>query len=107
MNMTGRYVSIWFPHLLTDRKKRSDHSLHDKPFVFVANEKGRRVIKAVDPVAFRNSIQEGMVLADCKAILPDLICFEFDSNETTQLLTAMAEWCIRYTPHVALDLPDG
>jgi protein ImuB len=32
---------------------------------------------------------------------------EYDPDQPKRLLTALAEWCIRYSPVVAVDLPDG
>ncbi len=105
--MEKRFVAIQFPHLLTDWMLRKQPELKDKPFALALTEKGRRVVKAVNDVAKNKGVFTEMVVADCKAIVPELEIFDFDPEQTEKLLNALAEWCLRYTPFVALDLPDG
>lgn len=102
-----RYVAIWFRHLKTDWKVRRQPELKDIPFVMAAPEHGRMVIKAANLVAQKNGIDVGMVVADCRAILPSLLVFDDKVQLTADLLNAIAEWCLRYTPVVAVDMPDG
>jgi len=105
--MQKRFVSIWFRHLLTDWFTRRRPELRDVPFVFAAPERGRMIIKAVNPVAAANGIHIGMVVADSRAILPEVQVFNSQQGKDITLLSALAEWCIRYTPIVAIDPPDG
>ncbi|MCW3075406.1 MAG: nucleotidyltransferase [Bacteroidetes bacterium] len=104
--MEKRIAAIWFPHLLTDKLLRKQPELKELPFVLVNTERGRRIVKAANVLAKEKGIHENMVLADCKALLPELSVFDFNEEEPKKLLTALAEWCIRYTPFVAIDLPD-
>lgn len=97
---------IWFPHLVTDRMLRKQPELKDAPFVLVMNERGKRIVKAVSHSAKEKGIQLNMVLADCRALVPELNVFDYDETRPTKLLTALAEWCIRYTPFISIDLPD-
>jgi len=48
-----------------------------------------------------------MALADARAMRPDLVAFEAEAARDAQLLDAIAAWCERYTPVVAIDAPDG
>src|SRR5690606_25723164 len=48
-----------------------------------------------------------MPLADARAILPKLEVMDDRPNLAPKLLHRLAEWCIRFTPVVATDLPDG
>lgn len=105
--MSKRIVSIWFQHLLTDRKIRRQPELKDVPFVLAMQERNRRVIKAVNHIAHEQGIYVDMVLADAKAIMPGLLVFDHDPGQAQKLLAALGEWCIRYTPHVSMDLPDA
>lgn len=105
--MTKRYVAIWFRHLETDWMVRRRPELKDKPFVLAAPERGRMVVKATSSLAAHKSIQTGMVVADCRAIHPELEVLDYQADRAGQLLNALAEWCIRYTPSAAVDLPDG
>jgi len=104
--MSRRIVVIWFPHLVTDRLLRKQPELKELPFVLVITERGRRVVKAVNIHAQEKGIRVNMVLADCKALLPELTVLDYDESEPKKLLNALAEWCIRYSPFVSIDLPD-
>ncbi len=86
---------------------RSKPELKDVPFVLAAPEHGRMVIKATSAAAHARGIHVNMVVADCRAILPDLLVFDYDPGQAERLLHALAEWCLRYTPVAAIDLPDG
>ena len=106
-NMAQRMVSIWFRHLVTDWKIRRQPELKEIPFVMAMQERNRRVIKAVNHVAHTQGIYVNMVVADARAVLPELKIIDYDPAEQEKLLRALAEWCIRYSPHVSFDLPDG
>ncbi len=99
-------VVIWFPHLVTDRLLRKQPELKELPFVLVMQERGRRIVKAVNILAKEKGIHEPMVLADCKALVPELTVLDYDASEPKKLLNALAEWCLRYSPFVAIELPD-
>ena len=105
--MSQRIVSIWFQHLLTDWKIRRQPDLKQVPFVLAMQERNRRVVKAVSKTAQLQGIYVNMVVADCKAIMPELLVLDYDPYQSQKLLLALAEWCMRYTPHVTLDMPEG
>jgi protein ImuB len=105
--MPKRFVSIWFRHLLTDWMVRKQPDLQNKPFVFTAPVHNRMIITAVNPVAEAQGIRIAMPLADAKAIVSSLEVFDDQPERGPQLLKALGEWCIRYTPVVGIDLPDG
>jgi len=103
----SRYVSITFPYLLTEYVARKQPTFYRKSFVLASRQRGRMVIDAVSVEAAKKGICTGMVLADCKAIFPELEMHESEPEKAEQLLQALAEWSIFYTPFVAVDLPDG
>lgn len=105
--MNPRYLSIWFRHLLADGYALQQSALRNIPFVMAAAERGRMVIRAVNAKAEADDIQVGMVVADARAIFPSLQVVEIKEDKEEELLHILAEWCLRYTPDVALDLPDG
>lgn len=105
--MSRRFAAIWFRHLKTDWKIRHQPALKDVPFVMAAPERGRVVVHAASPAAQAKGIKAGMVVADCRAILPALQVCDDQPELPQKLLTAFAEWCIRFTPIAAIDLPDG
>lgn len=101
--MSKRIAVIWFPHLMTDWMLRRQPELKDAPFALALAEQGRRVIKSVNYSAQSKGVYTGMVVADCKAIVPELQVFDFDPEQEKKLLRSIAEWCIRYTPLVCMD----
>ncbi|SHN23375.1 DNA polymerase Y family protein [Chitinophaga sp. CF418] len=105
--MSRRFMSIWFRHLLTDWHVRRQPGLQNKPFVLAAPVHNRMVITSASPAAATQGIRPGMPLADAKAIVSSLEVFDDEPERAAQLLKALGEWCIRYTPVVGIDLPDG
>ncbi|MCF3110672.1 DNA polymerase Y family protein [Niabella sp. CC-SYL272] len=102
-----RYLSIWFPALLADRALRLRPELKDTPFIIAIPQRGRLMVKAASLPAIKKGIVQGMVVADAKALLPELKLFHYKPGAEEKLLTRLAEWCLRFTPVVAVDLPDG
>jgi len=115
--MACRFVSIWFRHLSTDWFTLRQHaaanqmvnakSLKELPFVLRTPSHGRMVITATNDAAEKKGIHKGMVLADARAILPDVQVMDDKPDLIDKLLKRLAEWCIRFTPVVAVDPPDG
>jgi protein ImuB len=105
--MAQRFVSIWFRHLTTDWFSLRQPQLKLLPFVLRTASHGRMVITGLNAEAERKGISQGMVLADARAVLPDLEVRDDKPDLPEKLLTRLAEWCIRFTPAVAVDMPDG
>lgn len=103
----NRYMSIWFRHLLSDGYALEHLAFKDIPFVMAAPEHGRMVIRAANAKAAADGIRAGMVVADARAIFPSLQVVDAKDGMEAELLDTLAQWCIRYTPDVAIDLPDG
>ncbi len=97
---------IWFPHLLTDWLLRCNPQLKLTPFALASLERNRRLVKAVNAPALQKGVKPGMVLADCQALVPGLVVYDYDAGKPARLLSALAEWCIRFTPFVSVYLPD-
>ncbi len=77
------------------------------PRVFTEKIRGAMRIAAANEVALALGIGPGLTLADARARVPDLESVECDPQGDRQLLDQIADDCDRYTPAVALDLPDG
>ncbi|MGN6541771.1 MAG: Y-family DNA polymerase, partial [Ginsengibacter sp.] len=105
--MQKRFISIWFRYLKTDWWIRRRPVLHDKPFVLALPDHGRMVITAANRLAEKQGIDIGMVVADARALIPSLEVLDDQPETSGRLLNALAEWCIRYTPAVGIDPPDG
>jgi protein ImuB len=61
----------------------------------------------LDEEAARLMLRPGMGIADARAMYPTLEIVAEDSEADRRLLEALADWCDRYTPLVALDGADG
>ncbi len=105
--MAKRYVSIWFRQLKTDWFIIRQPSLCHLSFVLSEAVHGRMIITAASPAAQAEGINTGMLVADARAISPSLQVFDDIPDLPGKLLTRLAEWCIRFTPSVSIDLPDG
>jgi protein ImuB len=106
-DMQKRFITIWFRYLKTDWFTIHQPKLHYTPFVLVSPDHGRMVITEVNHLAYAKGINKGMVLADARAIFPSLQFFDDKPELSLKLLKTIAEWCIRFTPIVAIDPPDG
>ncbi len=105
--MARRFVVIWFRFLEADRVVRRRAELKEVPFAMALPQHGRMVVKSVNEVAYKHGVRAGMVVADCRAILPSLQVLDHDDDLVATTLHAIGEWCIMYTPVVAADPPDG
>src|SRR5664279_581109 len=105
--MPKRFMSICFRHLKTDWFIRRQPQLTATPFVLAAPDHGRMVISAASASAQTHGIDSGTAVADARAIIPALSVFDDIPGLSTRLLTNLAEWCIRFTPAVAIDPPNG
>jgi protein ImuB len=105
--MQKRYMAIWFRHLLTDGLALRRAELKDVPFVLVMPVKNKVIITASSPLAERQGAFTGMAAADARAAVAELITIDDVPGKAAKLLRLLGLWCIRYTPFVAVDLPDG
>jgi protein ImuB len=62
---------------------------------------------AVDEEARKMGLKKGQGVTDARAIIPDVDVIEADPAADHALLEAIADWCDRYTPLVALDGKEG
>jgi protein ImuB len=105
--MQKRFISLWFRHLMTDWLTLRQPELKDIPFALAGPEHNHIIIRAANALAERQGVHPGMAAADAKAIVPDLRVLDDIPNQSEKLLKALGEWCIRYTPVIAVDMPDG
>jgi protein ImuB len=105
--MAKRFMTIWFRHLATDWLAIKQPELKGTPYVFAVPDHGRMIITAANPVVEAQGIRSGVPVADAKAIIPSLQVFDENPVLNERLLKALGKWCIRYTPIVAVDIPDG
>jgi protein ImuB len=114
-----RILSLWLPRLPTDRIRRqslrgaapADDDACDGPFngpcIVVAKLNNALQISALNDAAAGLGLEIGLPLANARAVCPDITVFDADSAADTDALNHIADWCDRFTPLVALDLPHG
>lgn len=77
------------------------------PQVVVARERNALVLYAIDEAAARAGLSVGLPLANARAICPELTVHDAAEAADRKTLEDIADWCDRFTPLVALDLPHG
>lgn len=102
-----RYVALWFRHLRTDWFQLRRPALRDKPLVLAFAAHGRKLVAAADPKTETQGVFPGATVADARAIIPGLEVLDDIPGLSDKLLAALARWCIRFTPIVAVDPPEG
>lgn len=113
-----RILSLWLPRLPTDRIKRQrarraasgepTGASHDaKPLIVAAKESNAWQITALNDAAAKLGLEIGLPLANARAVCPDIDVCDADPVADAELLDAIADWCDRFTPLVALDRPHG
>lgn len=105
--MNKRFVSIWFSFLKTDWLKTHNQYLQNVPFALALPDHGRMRITEPGASANVKGVHAGMIVADAKVIVPNIEIKEDDEELAEKLLHKIALWCIRYSPSVGIDLPDG
>jgi len=105
--MAKRFLSIWFRYLTADWLSLHKPELKEHPFVFAVSVQGRKLVTSMNAIAEAKGIDINMPTADAKAIVPGLEIFDDKPGRNLKLLKGLGEWCIRYSPIVSLDPPDG
>ena len=112
-----RILSLWLPRLAIDRIRRqracapaeaeADDRKANLPSIVVAKHNNALQITALDDAAAALGLAVGLPLANARAICPQLQVHEADAAADFRTLNAIADWCDRFTPLVALDASDG
>ncbi len=105
--MAQRFVSIWLQYFATDWFSLHQPERKQRPFVLRLPSHGRMIVTAANAQAEQNGISKNMALADARALVPNLDVADDEPEKIQRVLGKLAEWCIRFTPYVALDPPDG
>lgn len=77
------------------------------PLALTLTERNVRRIHAVDEAAAALGLAPGQALADALALAPELATRAADPAADRRALEALADWCERFSPAVAVDAPDG
>ena len=82
-------------------------SCSGRPLVVAEKIASALRLTSVDLDAARLGLKPGMALADARARIPNLAVVHANTGADLKLLETIADACERYTPLVALDLPNG
>jgi len=115
VSCSQRMLSLWLRRLPTDRIERLRDSflslpLRERvaaPLVIYGKRSNADLLTAVDDAAERLGLSPGVALAQARAMHPGIEAIAEDAEADAALLEAIADWCLRYTPLVACDPPDG
>src|SRR5260370_36820284 len=103
-----RFLSLGLLRLPIDRIKRQlarGAPVNDDPSVVVTKQNNALQIFALDDAAAHLGLDIGLPLANARAICPQLQVFDADEAADAKALNAIAAWCDRFTPLVALHSP--
>lgn len=79
----------------------------DAPGIVVIRQNNTLRISALNDAAAHLGLAVDLPLANARAICPDVQVYDADEAADADALNAIAEWCDRFTPLVALDPPYG
>ena len=103
VSSSQRLLSLWLRRLSTDRIVRTSRARRLKlPLVVYGKRGNAELLVAVDAAAERLGLTPGLALAQARAMHPGLEAVEEDAEADARLLDTIADWCLRYTPLVAL-----
>jgi protein ImuB len=105
VSSSQRLLSLWLRRLSTDRIARSREQR--APLVIYGKRGNAELIVAIDDAAERLGLHTSLALAQARAMHPALDAVAEDADADESLLESIADWCLRYTPLVACDAPDG
>jgi len=109
-----RMLAVWFPYLGPERvwRQRLGRSWRSRngkmpPLVLSHRDENTQRIAALDAQAEALKLKPGLGIADARARYPAIDIVEAQPEADRRLLEALADWCDRYTPLVALEGTEG
>ncbi|MDO8296747.1 MAG: DNA polymerase Y family protein [Caulobacter sp.] len=77
------------------------------PLALLVTDRGTRRLHALDAAARALGLYPGQKAADAAALVPELVTADADPDGDAGALVALGDWCVRFSPAVAIDAPDG
>ncbi|HWA63165.1 MAG TPA: DNA polymerase Y family protein [Caulobacteraceae bacterium] len=90
-----------------DQDGQTQDPVAGRPFALLTTERGVRRLAAVDAEAAAMGLFPGQKATDAAALAPELATAEAEPEADAAALTALVDWCVRFSPAVAPDPPDG
>jgi protein ImuB len=104
----GRILCAWSPSwAIANWRRRNPSDSPVSPFALIETVRAVRRLAAVDAGAAGLGLYPGQKATDAFALVPELVTAEAEPLADAVALTALAHWCVRFSPAVATDAPDG
>ena len=102
------WLAIHLPAFMLDALRESVQALPGtRPVAVVDLERNGKVVRACDAAVHTAGVRAGMSINAALALVPGLHALARDVRRERQLLEAVAQRGLRFTPRVSLELPDG
>ncbi|HEY3950274.1 DUF6504 family protein [Phenylobacterium sp.] len=104
----SRILCAWSPNwAIANWRRRNPCDWPAEPFALIETVRAVRRLSAVSETASRLGLSVGQKATDAMALVPELATAEAEPQADAAALMALADWCVRFSPAVALDAPDG
>jgi protein ImuB len=104
----SRILCAWSPNWAIDNwRRRYPSDSPAEPFALLETVRAVRRLSAVSWEAARLGLHSGQKATDAMALVPELVTAEAEPEADAAALTALVDWCVRFSPAVASDAPDG
>ncbi len=104
--MSRRILAIWLARLAIDRWELAEGA-SAAPFALLAETAHGPRIAAANAAGREAGVRSGVMLADARALCPELAVAPADPAGDLAFLERLALWARRWGPWTALDPPDG
>ncbi len=102
------WLAIHLPSLLFDSLRDVARALPGRPPVAIVDlERNGKVVRACEEAVHAAGVREGMSINAALALVPGLHALARDARRERQLLEAVAQRGVRFTPRVSIEQPDG
>lgn len=107
-----RILSVWLSRLAIDRWRLGEglapgEGADAEPTVLITETAHGPRIDAANAAGLASGARSGMMLADARALCPQLVTHASDPAGDHDLLEKLAVWALRWGPWSAMDAPDG
>ncbi len=103
-----RILCAWSPNwAIANWKRRNPSAALAEAFALAETSRNARRLSAVNAAAAALGLFVGQKATDATALVPDLVLADAEPEADAAALIALADWCARFSPAVALDPPDG
>jgi len=104
----SRILCAWSPSwAIANWRRRNPSASPVEPFALIETVRAVRRLAAVSEAASVLGLSVGQKATDALALVPELATAEAEPEADAAALTALADWCVRFSPAVAIDAPDG